>query len=93
MSSKVTRLSELVKVDEEMEARIGDGQVRELDCRRGHGIEVALFWEPQTDNVFVAVKDEGTHGVLQFPVDRAQALDAFHHPYAHLSAGRGMRYD
>jgi hypothetical protein len=75
----------LVKVEEEIDTSIGNGRVRELDCRRGHGIEVALLWEPLTDSVFVAVKDEGTNDVLRFPVDRAQALDASHHPYAHLS--------
>jgi hypothetical protein len=84
MSTKVAGLWELVKAGEELDLSIGSGQVRELDYRRGHGIEVALFWEPQTDRVLVAVRDEGTNELLRFPVDRAEALDAFQHPYAHL---------
>jgi hypothetical protein len=57
--------------------------IRELDHRNGDGIDVTLLWDPRTDTVSLAVIDERTGEVLTFAVDGAQALAAFHHPYAH----------
>jgi hypothetical protein len=56
---------------------------RELDHRNGDGIDVTLLWDPQTHRVSVAVIDERTGEVLIFDVDGADALAAFHHPYAY----------
>jgi hypothetical protein len=39
--------------------------------------------------VLVAVENEHTGDVLRIAVERADALDAFHHPFAY--AGRGGR--
>ena len=63
----------------------GAGWVRELDGRASDGIDVRLRWEPQTDRVSVAVTDMGADGSFEFEVDPADALAAFHHPYAYAS--------
>jgi hypothetical protein len=57
--------------------------MRELDHRSSDGIDVRLLWDPRTDHVSVAVTEEDTAAVLTFVVDRAEALTAFHHPYAY----------
>jgi hypothetical protein len=59
--------------------------IRELDCRRGDGIEVQLLWEPSADRVFVAVIEEHTGDFFRIDVDRSDALEAFRHPYAYSS--------
>jgi hypothetical protein len=63
--------------------------LRELDRRRGDGIEVRLLWNEATGSVTVAVSDARTGDAFAFEVDGADALDAFHHPYAHAAA-RGI---
>jgi hypothetical protein len=58
--------------------------VRELDHRSADGIEVTLLWNAETKRVFVSVVErEGN--TLEFQVPPAQALDAFHHPYAYAA--------
>jgi hypothetical protein len=57
--------------------------VRELDRRTNDGIDVRLLWNSQTNRVSVAVEDERCRESLQFEVDAADALVAFHHPYAY----------
>jgi hypothetical protein len=64
-------------------------QVRELDRRRNDGIEVTLLWNPQRKRVSVAVLDERSGESFEFEVDRADALAAFHHPYAYTGAQTG----
>ena len=59
--------------------------IRELDHRRADGIEVTLLWNAETKGVFVSVVErEGN--TLEFQVPPAQALDAFHHPYAYAAS-------
>jgi len=58
--------------------------IRELDHRRADGIEVTLLWNAETNGVFVSVV-EGEGSTLEFQVPPAQALDAFHHPYAYAA--------
>jgi hypothetical protein len=58
---------------------------RELDRRSNDGIEVALFWSPYTNRIWVALEDSRTDVTFELDVDPADALDAFHHPYAYLS--------
>jgi hypothetical protein len=58
-------------------------EMRELDHRSGEGIDVRLLWDPRTNHVSVAVTEEDTAAVLTFVVDGAEALTAFHHPYAY----------
>lgn len=59
--------------------------VRELDRRRGDGIEVTLLWDPQTDRVSVAVEDERAGESFELDVAPGDALEAFHHPYAYAA--------
>jgi hypothetical protein len=57
--------------------------VRELDHRRCDAIDVTLGWDPLTNGVSVVVRDERLGESLAFEVDPADALSAFHHPYAY----------
>ena len=66
-----------------------DIESKEPDARSADGIEVTLRWYPATDTVAVAVTDRAASVAFEFPVDRAHALDAFHHPYAY-AAFRGL---
>jgi hypothetical protein len=59
---------------------------RELDSRSNDGINVTLLWESHTNRVFVNVEDERLGESLEFGVQPADALDAFHHPYAYARA-------
>jgi hypothetical protein len=54
---------------------------RELDRRKSNGIEVALLWNPHTDQVLVSVVDDRRVGTQVFEVAAQDALDAFHHPF------------
>ncbi len=72
--------------------------VRELDHRSGDGFDVTLLWSARTGRVFVAVEDLQTNGGFHIVVDPADALDAFHHPYAYSrraghSVGPGSEWD
>ena len=58
---------------------------RELDRRSNNGIEVALLWNPHGNRVWVAVEDARTEETFELEIDPADALDAFHHPFAYLS--------
>jgi hypothetical protein len=58
-------------------------EVRELDRRAGDGIHVALLWNSQTNRVWVTVEDDRTGEWFELEVDSADALSAFHHPYAY----------
>jgi hypothetical protein len=64
---------------------------RELDHRRADGVDVRLLWNRQTNRVSVAVLDERSGESLAFSVDGADALAAFHHPYAHDNNPRNQR--
>jgi hypothetical protein len=58
----------------------------ELAHRMAHGIEVALLWSPDSDDVMVAVSDERTGEVFSLQPPRDRALDAFYHPFAYAAA-------
>ena len=64
---------------------------RELDHRKGDGIDVTLLWDDDVDAVLVAVENEHTGDVLRIAVERADALDAFHHPFAYSRRGSRKR--
>jgi len=61
--------------------------VRELDHRKSDGIEVMLLWNARTKAVLVCVVEERSAASFQFEVPPANALDAFHHPYAYAAYG------
>jgi hypothetical protein len=58
--------------------------IRELDHRRSDGIEVTLLWNTRTSEVVVAVS-ERDGGRFEFAAHPAEALEAFHHPYAYAA--------
>ena len=57
--------------------------IRELDHRKGDGIEVKLLWNSRTDQVTIAVEDEHSGEAWVLDVPGANARDAFNHPYAY----------
>ena len=61
----------------------GDTGMRELDHRSSDDIEVTLLWSARTNRVFVLVLEQRTQALFHFEVRPAEALDAFHHPYAY----------
>jgi hypothetical protein len=60
--------------------------IRELDHRHNDGIDVLLLWNQTDDRVTVAVSDAKTGEAFEIAVDGRDALDAFHHPYAYVTA-------
>ena len=60
--------------------------LRELDARQGDSLDIRLLWDPATNDVVVTVEDFRTGDVVIVRVDPAEALEAFHHPFAYASA-------
>ncbi len=63
----------------------------ELDYRINDGLEVLLLWQPESNRITVKVYDGKTGDDFDFDVDPADAMDAFHHPYAY-AASRGLEF-
>jgi hypothetical protein len=61
-------------------------RTRELDFRSRDGLEVALLWQPETNRVSVTVFDAKTGDDFELELDPAEAVDAFHHPYAYVAS-------
>lgn len=59
---------------------------RELARRRSGGIEVTLYWSPDDNTTHVEVWQAASEEALRFNVARESALDAFYHPFSHLTA-------
>ena len=64
---------------------------RELAYRSADSVEVVLLWERGSRDLTVRVRDARSGDEFELAVDPAQALDAFHHPYAY-AARRGVPY-
>ena len=62
--------------------------IRELDQRTNDGITVSLLWNAETNGVFVSVVEEQYGVSFDFAVPAADAVDAFHHPYAYATRAR-----
>ncbi len=58
-------------------------EIRELDRRHNHGIDVSLLWNSITDRLFVSVLDERNGGSFEVEVAASDALDAFRHPFVY----------
>ena len=56
---------------------------RELDARRGDGLDIRLLWNPADDTVTVTVADVRTEELFIIPVASHEALEAFQHPFAY----------
>jgi hypothetical protein len=61
--------------------------LRELASRSSGGLTVSLYWHPEDDQALVHVSDEltGERFILEPP--RADALDAYYHPYSLVQEG------
>lgn len=58
---------------------------RELAYRANDGLEVTLFWQPDTDELKVCVCDQRNGAYFEIRPERDQALGVFYHPYAYLT--------
>jgi hypothetical protein len=61
--------------------------IRELDHRSNDGIDVTLLWDSDTKRVSIEVDDHRTGESFELEVDPADALTAFHHPFAYATRG------
>jgi hypothetical protein len=59
---------------------------RELDARRGDGLDIRLLWNPADDTVTVTVADVRTEELFIIPVASHEALAAFQHPFRYADA-------
>lgn len=59
---------------------------RELACRAGSGIDVTLYWNAADDSTSVEVWHRSSGVTLAFSVAPEHALDAFYHPFVHVSS-------
>jgi hypothetical protein len=55
----------------------------ELAERASNRMQVRLLWRQGTTLLWIEVREPDTDRALRIPVQPEQALDAFHHPYAH----------
>jgi hypothetical protein len=61
--------------------------VRELDHRVSGGLEIRLLWNPRDNRTIVELSHPELGELpFRFEVPPARALEAFHHPFAHLYA-------
>jgi hypothetical protein len=58
---------------------------RELARRVNGGLEITLYWDPDDNSTSIDVHETTTDETISFPVRSDRALDAFHHPFAHLA--------
>jgi hypothetical protein len=59
---------------------------RELARRVGGGFEITLYWSADLDRISVQVFNQASGETLEFTAAHERALDAFYHPFAHLTA-------
>lgn len=59
---------------------------RELAHRLTGGLEITLYWHAHDNSTSVDVHQTATEETISFPVPPDRALDAFHHPFAHLAS-------
>jgi hypothetical protein len=60
---------------------------REIAYRANDGVEVALVWDPRTNELALTVSDVRTGDDFELTVGGAEALEAFAHPYAYAASG------
>jgi len=64
---------------------------RELAGRDGDGLEISLLWSKAADRVKVTVADSRLEESFELDIAGAEALAAFHHPFAY-AASRGLGF-
>jgi len=68
-----------------LELASGEIDWTELAGRSNEGLEVSLLWSKSANRVKVAVADARQNEQFEFDVAGADALAAFHHPYAYAA--------
>ncbi len=63
----------------------GTNDWTELAGRANEGLEVSLLWSKSANRVKVAVADARQNEQFEFDVAGADALAAFHHPFAYAT--------
>ena len=58
---------------------------RELAFRTSGGLEITLYWDAEEQTTSVEVHQPATQETIAISVAQDHALDAFHHPFAHLA--------
>jgi hypothetical protein len=58
---------------------------RELAHRKSGGLEITLYWDAEAQSTSVEVHQPATQETIAFTVPEEYALDAYHHPFAHLA--------
>jgi len=59
--------------------------------RSGGGVEVTLFWSPESAALTLQVVDHSAERVIELDVPRDRATYAFHHPFPYvLEQGAGL---
>ena len=74
-------------------AKPADPELRELASRESDGIAVTLLWDPAEDRVLLDVYDARADASFVRDVERADALDAFYHPFAYQDRDRETQSD
>ena len=59
---------------------------RELAQRITGGLEITLYWNAYDNSTNIEIHQKATRETIGFPVPANRALDAFHHPFAHLAS-------
>jgi hypothetical protein len=62
---------------------------RELARRVSGGIEITLYWSAVDNRTSIEVWQPESGETLAFDVRPDRALDAFYHPFAHLTLASG----
>ena len=57
---------------------------QELAYRTSGGLQITLYWDADEHTTSVEVHQPATQETIAFTVPSEQALDAFHHPFAHI---------
>ncbi len=60
-------------------------QVVALADRRSNHIDVVLLWARRTGRLWVKVTHRATGRIARMDATPANALDVFHHPFAHAA--------
>ena len=72
-------------------AHVATNDWRELASRDGDGLEISLLWSKAAGRVKVTVADSRLDESFELDIAGAEALAAFHHPFAY-AAGRGFGF-
>jgi hypothetical protein len=72
-------------------AHVAGDDWRELASRDGDGLEITLLWSKTAGRVKVTVADSRLDESFELDIAGAEALAAFHHPFAY-AADRGLGF-